>query len=176
MSEPPNLALTDMECVLADEQRLLALFKLMTETDRSDLLASLSMKILISLSKAAGPEVTSLMVPTDEDEVDPTEFASEFLWGIKPPQEPWDYLDESLDHALEFAWPEGVCEIILGSAIRDGYSAADLMAGVEEFAEESGNYEPAWFGEKEMVAFIQAWRSNYMSALGKLAQRSENAK
>jgi hypothetical protein len=55
------------------------------------------------------------------------------------------------------------------------YSAANLMAGVEEFAEESGNYEPAWFGEKEMVACIQAWRRNFMSALGKLAQRPENA-
>lgn len=167
---------TDMECIFADEQRLLALFKLMTETDRSDLLATLSMKILISLSKAAGPEVIPLMLPTDEDEEEPNEFACEFLWDLKPPQEPWDYLGESLRQALESAWTEGVASVILGSATQDGFSAEDLMAAVEEFAEESGNCEPPWFSEKEMVAFIQAWRSNYMSALGKLTQRPENAR
>ena len=176
MSEASKLALTDLECVLADEQRLLALFKLMKETDRSDLLATLSMKTLVNLSKAAGPEVTPLMVPTDEDEEDPTEFASEFLSDLKPPQEPWDYLDESLRHALESAWGEDVARVVLGSATQDAFSAADLMAEVEAFAEEGGSSEPPWFGEKEMVAFIQVWRRNFMSALGKLAQRPESAR
>lgn len=158
--------------VSMDEQRLIELFRLMSDTERHDLLVKLSMQTLIELSKVAiGTAANPIAAPTEQDESDPTEFTDESLSFLQPPQEPWDFLDEWMGAALAYAWPEGVIDAVLGSSTNDLERAADLLQGVEHYAEQA-NTESPWFGEKEMLAFIRAWREGFMAELGRLAKVS----
>ncbi len=156
-----------------DERRLLELFWLMQDTDRSSLLHELSMRILIELSKSAVPSSEfPIMLPREEDEADPVEFAEEFMANIKPDQEPAHYLGDELIPALKDAWNGSFAYEILGSAKYDEWRAVDLLSTLQAYAENAGRPAPL-FGEDEIEAFIVSWRSNFMDALERLKISSE---
>lgn len=156
-----------------DERRLLDLFRLMQYPDRSSLLHELSMRVLIELSKSAVPSSDfPIMLPREEDEADPREFAEEFLADIKPDQEPAHSLRDELVSALNDAWNGSFAYEILGSAKYDEWRAVDLLSTLQAYAENAGRPAPP-FGEDEMKAFIVNWRSNFMDALERLKISSE---
>lgn len=171
--EQQNLFEEERDPDREDEKRLLELFWLMPETDRNELLQELSMRVLTELSKSAVPSSDfPIMLPREEDEADPIEFAEEFLTDIKPDQEPEHYLGDELIPALNDAWNGSFAYNILGSATYDEWRAVDLLSTLQTYAEDAGNPAPP-FGEDEMGAFIVNWRSNFMEALGRLKISSE---
>lgn len=151
-----------------DERRLLELFGLMQDTDRCSLLHELSMRVLIELSKSAVPSSDfPVMLPREENEADPVEFAEEFLANIKPDLEPVHCLGDELISALNDAWNGSFAYDILGSAKYDEWRAADLLSTLQAYAENAGRPAPP-VGEEEIEAFIVSWRSNFMDALERL--------
>jgi hypothetical protein len=156
-----------------DERRLLELFRLMQDTDRSSLLRDLSMRILVDLSKSAVPSSDfPVMLPREEDEAEPVKFAEEFLADIKPHREPAHNLGDELIPALNDAWNGSFAYDILGSAKYDEWRAVDLLSTLQAYAENAGRPVPP-FGEDEIEAFILNWRSNFMDALERLKMSSE---
>lgn len=155
-----------------DQRRLLDLFDLMPEQDRSQLLVDLSMKVLIDVSKSAIPgDGLSVMMPDEASETDPTGFTAEFLSDIRPESELDTYLGDNFYSTLDDAWRRSATDAILGSATNDYWLAAELLACIEAFAEDTGRASPSVDGET-LETLILAWRQKFMDSLCRLKSSS----
>ena len=153
-----------------DEQLLLRLFRWLHDCERSEVMqyAAEVLAKRVSLDPHLGrysePAAKTLANELEED------FHSR-LRRTMPPQEPWDYLDDWIDHTVAYAWGDETGNVIFGSCVFDDAYAGQLLREVEETAANQRFPEPPGFDVDQMAFFIQQWRERALSALERNAEQ-----
>ncbi len=151
-----------------DEDRLIALFGLMSEPDRSRFLSKLATKVIIDLSRSAGAtDDVQVMVPDDDDYADQGGFVEVFLSDIKPNWNPLNALCIELTSIFEDYWTSAASEAVLTSAENDERLAERFLKDFESCAIEKG-LAPPEIDPRDLVQFIGAWRNNFIRTLIRL--------
>lgn len=87
------------------------------------------------------------------------------LSSTRPFIEPSMYLDEYIHQVLEYAWSEGISDVVLGTSEYDIEYAQYLLDEVEEVAiREHFPVEP-YFSIEDMLKFIRRWRINLIDVV-----------